>query len=271
MNIFDKAIENIFKKYLHKKRDHHIKKALKNFIKNHNSDPKDIDELKKLLETEALRLYPMVDKSILRERIKRARTVFIITAILSMILAIVISLLTNGTALIFITPLFAALFAWIATLATIPIGYDQRIKGGMDSVIAVFEEKLMKEKNLNIEKDAKNIQNEHMQQEIDALKDLVKTLYNKNEHMQQEIEIFKDIVKGSDEKIQILSDQIDTLIKNQHKLKKTIFIFNFGMKLTQGQHRHQTSALSNMQHGLAAKHRASKVNLTFFKRYRGFS
>src|SRR5688572_18504722 len=116
MNIFDKAIENIFKKYLHKKRDHHIKKALKNFIKNYNPDPNVIDELKKSLETEALRLYPMVDKSILRERIKRARTVFIITAILSTILAIVITLLTQGTALIFITPLFAALFAWIATL-----------------------------------------------------------------------------------------------------------------------------------------------------------
>jgi Skp family chaperone for outer membrane proteins len=220
MNIFDTTIENIFKKYLHKKRDYYINKALNKFIKKHNPDPKVINELKILLETEALRLYPMADKSILRERIKRARVVFIITAILSIILAIILIVLTKGTALILITPLFSALFAWIATLATIPIGYDQRIKGGMDSVIAVFEEKLMKENNLNVENEVKNFQNEKMQQEIDELKNLVKTLHNKNEHMQQEIEIFKNIAIDSNEKIQTLSDQINTLIKNQPKLEE---------------------------------------------------
>lgn len=196
----DRFIENIFKKILYKKRNHHINKAVKKFTEKYHPDPQIIEELTKKLALEIDRLYPIVDKSILRERIKRGRYSLLITIIASGIVAVLVMLLTHGAATVLIAPLCAAFIAWVATVLTIPIGYDERIDGGMDSVVSSFE------KNMLEPEEAGENQVKKLQQEVDQLKNTTDQL------IQQVLEHSGQLNKKT-ETTSVSASPIDTIVK----------------------------------------------------------
>lgn len=162
---FDLWLENKLKKNLDKKRDKIINKTVEHFKKIH-PDLNSADFIK-LANSEADRIYAFIDKSILRERIQRAKVTFWITAIIGIILALIINGLSLGAALPATLAIIPAFVAWAGNIITIPISYNQRIKGGMDSVLNNYEKILSQPKALSfaqimvmIEISKKNIPNE---------------------------------------------------------------------------------------------------------------
>lgn len=144
LKFIDNAIENILKKSLHKKREKIIQKTIQLFKKNHpNVDPKDF--IKKV-QDEADRIYAIVDRSILRERIQRAKYAFWITAILGIIIAGVLGAFSSGATLPLTAPIIAAFIPWLISVGTIPVSYNQRVKGAMDSVMMSYEKFLLEQK-----------------------------------------------------------------------------------------------------------------------------
>lgn len=138
----DRYIENKMRKSLHKKRNKIIAQTLADYIDKHHPKPEIVAELKTLLIIEADRVYPVVDESILKERIKRARYTFWITVITSTLISAVIIALTHGLALPLIIPALTAFIAWAVTLATAPLSYNLRVHGAMESIVRSFEKKL---------------------------------------------------------------------------------------------------------------------------------
>ncbi len=183
--MIDHWIEDILKNYLHKKRDQHIDKALNDFIEKYHPDPQIINTLKKKLEVEADRLFPLADQSILHERIQRAKYTFWVTAIASSITAAIILFLTHGSAIIFVMPICAATVAWAVTIVTIPIGYDARMAGGMDSTVSQFEKTLF----------SKNIAIENLH-DMEELKNIIKTLNEKIEILSNQVNELTSVVNN---------------------------------------------------------------------------
>jgi len=138
----DTWIEQTIKQGLHNQRDQIINRTIAAFEKLHKNLP--TTELKKKLENEAVRIYAIVDRSILRDRVKRAKYTFWAVAIAGIILVAMLGVFYNETldAFRFATPLVMAGVSWVVSLATIPISYNQRVKGAMDSVVLVHENSL---------------------------------------------------------------------------------------------------------------------------------
>jgi hypothetical protein len=133
----DRLIEHVMKRALHIRRDKIIAKTLKMYRKNHPDAV--TTNLEKDLQTEAARIYTIVDRSILSERIKRAKYTFWLTVMTSTVIVGALGGFTAGAALPFVAPPLAALSAWLIALATIPISYNKRIQGAMDSVVLKHE------------------------------------------------------------------------------------------------------------------------------------
>lgn len=138
--LLDKHIEAFIKTRLYSKRDQIINKAIATFENQHPNQP--TDELKKLFEKEANRVYPMVDRSILHDRIQRAKFTFLATAIMTIVMIIATDSYTAGHGLVFASPLIMAFVSWAALVGTVGISYNQRIKGAMHSVADGYEKSL---------------------------------------------------------------------------------------------------------------------------------
>lgn len=133
---------------IHKKRSNLITQKLKEFKKKHPSISTDL--LESDLEIEADRIYSMADKSIITAMIKRARYTFWMTIITTTIVVGALGAFSGGTALPFITPLLSAFAAWAISLVVIPTSYNERVKGGMDSIILHFERHLSQNSSIHI-------------------------------------------------------------------------------------------------------------------------
>lgn len=143
--------EKFLKKHLHGQKGSRIEKALKSFRADHGFDP-ELDnrtkELRKRLEAEAVRIYPMVDDSILKERIKRAKVAAVLTAALTLAGVCVAGAVFGMalTAIVLLTPVLSAAVSAIASVSTINISYNARVNGAMNSVKAVYEAELIRNK-----------------------------------------------------------------------------------------------------------------------------
>ena len=138
------------KAQLHRKREHYIKKELVSFIHKHGyqETSPEVNELRQRLEKEADRVFPMIDKSIFKERKKRAVKTFFLTSIPLGIFA----LLTGGA----LIPVFVSAFvAAFTSVATIDISYYSRVEGAMASVRSVFEIELQKKQNIPVQERVK--------------------------------------------------------------------------------------------------------------------
>lgn len=131
-NVIDRKIKKFLEKILHKRKRKFIDQALQKFIETHpRINQAKINELKEKLEEESDRVYAIVDKSLLEAGIKRARFTFWLTAALSLVLVGPLIVFTSGVALPIFTPLIMAIIAWLVSLVTIPINYNERVIGGM--------------------------------------------------------------------------------------------------------------------------------------------
>jgi hypothetical protein len=130
----DRLLEMMLKPFLKRKRKKFIQRAIDDF-QLISTDAAVTSKLTEMLNDEADRVYAIVDRSILRERIIRAKYYFITTALTSIILVGAVGGFTGGSFIPFISPLLSATIAWAYNISTISISYHQRVKGGMDSVI----------------------------------------------------------------------------------------------------------------------------------------
>lgn len=118
------------------KREQYINKSISEFRQRHPGVSwVEIEELRKKLEAEAVRVYPMINESIVKERKKRAISTFGIAVFLGVIFAI----LTGGTLL---APIVGAAITAFTSVATTDVSYNARVKGAFDSVTAVHEQGL---------------------------------------------------------------------------------------------------------------------------------
>lgn len=148
--LIDNLVEKLLIKRLHKKREKLIESAIKKFKKaNPNISKEDIEELRKRITFEANRIYDMADKSLVDGGIKRAKVIFWATAIVSTIASTIMIVVSHGTLIPLALPLLAATTNWLLTVATIPIGYNSRVEGGLESVIKAFERDLKEKKICN--------------------------------------------------------------------------------------------------------------------------
>lgn len=147
LSFLDHYVEKKLRKQLYKKKQKYFDDALADFIK-HNPDVDDahIQILKEKLLHEENRIYDIVDKSLLHAGVKRAKLILVATFIVTAILLGIVAVLTHGSGLIFL-PLIAPLIAYIATVLTIRISYNDRIIGGLNAVIHAYEQELKKENN----------------------------------------------------------------------------------------------------------------------------
>lgn len=105
--------------------------------------------LRAKFEVEIERVYAIVDRSVLRDRIWRAKYTFWATALVSVIAIGSMGAFASGDVLPFITPILNASVAWTISIATISISYYQRIKGGLDSVVKTYKQELQARDNAN--------------------------------------------------------------------------------------------------------------------------
>lgn len=137
LSFLDRWIEKKLKQSLHAQREKHIDEYLHKFVEKHPDAPTDF--LRSKLEQEANRVYPLADKSILKARLLQARIGFWITALISVLVIGFAGGFTGGAAIPFLMPLAGVFVAWGVVVATIPANYNQRIKGGLNSVISLHE------------------------------------------------------------------------------------------------------------------------------------
>lgn len=151
-NFVDKFIEKKLKKRLHKRREKIVKETIAAFKLKHNPSDEVMQLLLERIDVEAKRVFPMVDQSIIVAFTKRAKVAFWITAISGVIIVGLLGGFTAGTALPFVIPVCSAVIAWLIGIVTIPINYNRRVQGAMDSVIENFEDFLKKNPQLEISK-----------------------------------------------------------------------------------------------------------------------
>lgn len=183
LGIIDKPLKKFLLKKLHKKRQKIIDKTVKDFAQKYHPEASVLNELKRLLENEADRIYPIVDDSILESGIKRARYIFWVTAITSSILAAFLVAITHGIALSIIIPIVTALISWGVSLGTIPISYDQRVQGSMDSTVITFLKKL---------DDANKEASQSIEDKIGALKVKLKSITEELQQLEQQFLLSKE-------------------------------------------------------------------------------
>ncbi|MDX1901508.1 MAG: hypothetical protein SFW66_05830 [Gammaproteobacteria bacterium] len=133
----DHWIEKILTNRLHKNRDRLINTSLESFKKTNPNIY--TPELVEMINHEVDRTFAVADRTIVRGKIKSAKYTFWITLITGIVLVAAISGFTFGAALPFISPVITALIAYILSLATIPISYNQEVRGHIDSIILDYE------------------------------------------------------------------------------------------------------------------------------------
>ena len=140
IGFIDKKIGNFLLRILHNRREKVIAKTLIEYRASRGADEQTLAALREKLEYEMTRVYAIADESIVRERIQRARYTFWISAAIGtgVILAFATFPVTTSLAPFF-SPLIGAFTAWAITIGTIPIGYNTRVQGAMDSAIAMFD------------------------------------------------------------------------------------------------------------------------------------
>jgi hypothetical protein len=140
----DSWIERLFKTALHKRREPIINRALKNYEYEHPAASTDLLKIKMGDETD--RIYAIIDRSILRERLVRARYTFWVTAITGtgvVLAGSAFGVVSLSSSFPFITPSVLAFVAWAVSVGTLPIAYNQRVKGAMDAVIIAHDKSLV--------------------------------------------------------------------------------------------------------------------------------
>lgn len=137
LRFIDRWIEKVLLKRLHKNRDKLITKHLDDLRKSNPSllEP----ELIEIINHEIDRTFAVADRTIIRGKIKTAKYTFWITAVTGCFIVGAISGFTFGAALPFLAPLITAFIAYTLTLATIPISYNQEVRGHIDSTILDYE------------------------------------------------------------------------------------------------------------------------------------
>jgi hypothetical protein len=149
--LLDDWIEKKLKKSLHKKREKYIEQALDKFKNSHPNT--NTDELLEKLKIEADRFYALVDRSVLRSKIRIAKYIFWGTLIFATLLLVAVSVPAFGTpaflivAVAFVSPPILALFDYIIAIATIPTGYNQLVKGALDATVLSYEHSLKNPQN----------------------------------------------------------------------------------------------------------------------------
>jgi hypothetical protein len=133
-------VEEYYRKELHARRDEFFQKAYDKF-KTTYSDKTDGEyiEYADALDFEAERLYPLADSSMLHAKVLRAKYFFWGIGIPTTLITILITLASPGHFWLAIAvPPIGALATWALSLKTIPVEYNQRIKGGANSVLATY-------------------------------------------------------------------------------------------------------------------------------------
>lgn len=133
LNALDRWVEKKILKRLHKKKQAILDNALQAFEKRYPGEP--TAELRAKMEMEADRIYDFIGHSILKERLRRAKYYFWAVTFVTLAVAIGIFIATGASALIFISPAAAGIARWIVSVATIPISCNERVIGGMESVV----------------------------------------------------------------------------------------------------------------------------------------
>lgn len=158
IGFIDKKIAQFLKRVMHKKRSKIIAKTLADYQREHDADENTLAALNEKLELEATRIIAIVDESIIEERIKRARYTFWVTAIVGTAVVVAVAAFPITTSIApFFAPLIAAGVAWAVSIATIPISYNKRVKGAMDSAVLMFEIDRAKSDNNEEEEEPVNI------------------------------------------------------------------------------------------------------------------
>lgn len=128
-------IKKVLGRWLHQHREPIVDKWVNSTIENFSGLSIDAVKLRELLNIEADRIYPMVDHSVLEERIKRAKYTFWCTVIpITIVIGVIFAVLPNISPLIFVTPLLGAVCTWANSIGTVKISYDERVEGAMKSV-----------------------------------------------------------------------------------------------------------------------------------------
>lgn len=155
---FNGWIESRIKPRLHNKRSYYINKTLEKFKNAYDPDEKTLIDFKSKLELEADRVYTFTDRAIIRSQLQRAGIAFLVTLAAGEATVLVGGLATGAafTILPFIAPFVGASVAWFVTVATIPIVYNQRVKGGFDAVYVIFEKSYQAELQQKLEKNNVN-------------------------------------------------------------------------------------------------------------------
>lgn len=140
IGFIDKAIGNSLLRILHGRREKIITNTLNDYRATRGADEQTLAALKDKLEYEMTRVYAIADESIVRERILRARYTFWATAAVGTSFVLSFTHFPVTTTLApFFSPLVGAFAAWVIAIATIPVGFNTRVQGAMDSAITMFE------------------------------------------------------------------------------------------------------------------------------------
>ncbi|GEM_PF-4290152 len=129
---FDKWVEKKLKAKMQKLRVKMIDETMSDFQEEHPHLP--VANLRESLEEEFERVFAIAYKSIVVYGVQRANLVLLFTALVGTLVVV----LTHGVAIAFLAPCIGACAAWIASVATIPKGYETRLEGGLDSVIVKY-------------------------------------------------------------------------------------------------------------------------------------
>lgn len=138
LSFFDRFVELMLKWYLHHKRDKYVEKTLLR-CSIYLSNQEDSKNMRATVERETRRIYSIVDRSILRDRVIRGKYTFFGTAIIAALVFTCLNQFAAITPFASVLPLTMALVAWVISIVTIPISYNQRVKGAMDSVVGEYE------------------------------------------------------------------------------------------------------------------------------------
>jgi hypothetical protein len=136
---FDRVVEKVLYNRFEKNRTQMKEKPLKKVLKeNPDLTRAEFNELCNRIAKEEIRVYPIVDRALLRAGIIRAKYNFLLVGITSTLIIGSLGGFSSNSVLPFISPLATAFFAMANTLITIEIPYKQRAKAAYESVIKVY-------------------------------------------------------------------------------------------------------------------------------------
>lgn len=131
--------EKLYQKFS-KRRLGIIEKMLETFFSTHpNLSDKDRKELIEKIAKEDIRVHAITDRSLLRAGIHKAKYVFLGAATATVIVVGSLGAFSSGSITPFVTPLASAFVSWVASIATIEISFEQRVKAGYDTAMANYD------------------------------------------------------------------------------------------------------------------------------------